>query len=166
MDEFEKDRLYKDEPPEEEHGPKIKFHIPDERHERTQKGEDAKSSDHPGTAKLVEVLAGFVNSSLDVSKEMEDIKSSISTEGHAFRGEVIRNASDMSSREKLAAYYQNDDYEMARRRKEAEIGNLVRDNKTRNAVYLVLVLTVAFCAINPNARAFVKTRWHALRKAL
>ena len=87
-------------------------------------------------------------------------------DGHAYRSEVIRNTADMSLREKLAASYQNDDYEMARRRKEAEIGNSVRDNKTQNAVCIGLAIAIVFFAINPNARAIVKAGRHALRKAI
>ena len=86
--------------------------------------------------------------------------------GHAYRSEVSETLPTCLRRRSWRRPYQNDDHEMASRRKEAEIGTSVRDNKTPNAVCIGLAITVVLFAMNPNARAVLKTRWHALRKAI
>lgn len=94
---------------------------------------------------------------VDVSSDMKNAAGILPQSSHALRSEIIRNANDMSTEEKLAATYDNDDYEINRLDEMNQMANDVRDNKTKNSVLLYLAFAapfvVAFCI--PGSRKII-----------
>ena len=84
---------------------------------------------------------------VDISSDMKSAASILPQSSHALRSEIIRNANDMSSEEKLTASYTNDDYEMQRLEEINQMANGTRDNKAKNTGLLYLAIAVPFVII-------------------
>lgn len=84
---------------------------------------------------------------VDVSSDMKNASSILPQSSHALRSEIIRNANDMSTEEKLAATYENDDYEVHRLDEMNQMANDVRDNKAKNSALLYLAIAAPFVIV-------------------
>lgn len=106
-----------------------------------------------------------IHEGLGISKELEDVQTLAGDDGYSFRNRLIESANDMSTSERLEESYRNDDHDIERKRKAAQIGNEVRDNKTKNGVKLLLAVTGLVLA-KPLGEALVRGVQKVLRKII
>ena len=104
-----------------------------------------------------------VNRILEVSKELEDAQSLVGDSGYILRNRLIEEASDLTTTQKIEASYRNDNHAVEQRRRAAQIGNEIRDNKTKNGVIISLAL-VAVGLATPQGRALLRSAWYLVRK--
>ena len=110
-------------------------------------------------AHIIDKVCQTYDSTLDVGKELKGYHDVLPASGYAFRETLIREATDMSTSEKLAASRENDNFELERLSKVKDVANEARDNKTKNAVALLAIcglpaaFGIAMCF--PGSRAFI-----------
>jgi len=117
------------------------------------------SIDQEKAAKFYEKVNETLDKTLEVSEEIKSYSEIQPNNGYRFREELIREAKDMTTKEKLAASRENDEFEMEKLERVKDVANEVRDNKAKNCVYIILaaavVVGVPVCLSIPESRKLI-----------
>jgi len=147
------------------------------------------SIDQEKAAKFYEKVNETLDKTLEVSEEIKSYSEIQPNNGYRFREElnsqtkcfagvspaggggdtllrqtipltgIIREAKDMTTKEKLAASRENDEFEMEKLERVKDVANEVRDNKAKNCVYIILaaavVVGVPVCLSIPESRKLI-----------
>ena len=111
-------------------------------------------------AKIVDKANTFIGKTLEVTDELKSYSETQPNNGYSFREEVIREAKDMSTKEKLDASRKNDEFEMAKAEKAKDMANEIRDNKTKNCCQIIMtagfvaVISISLCIPESRKAAF------------
>ena len=124
-------------------------------------------------AQVIEQAVKTAGQTLNVTDEMRAYSDIIPNNGFAFREQLIREAKDMSTQEKLAASRENDAFEVQKAKQVNEIANEIRNNKTVNTIEIIVMVAIAVgvpvAAIHPVSRKILietakKAGKYALKK--